>query len=112
MRVFNNNYYLESIYYVSGTGATKLFYLCAKSLQLCPTLCDPMDCIGSSVQGILQARILEWVALSPGDLPGPGIEPAALMSSALAGQFFITSATWEAQAFLPHLILIQHFKYQ
>ena len=33
--------------------------------QLCPTLCDPMDCdpLGSSVHGILQARILEWVAI-------------------------------------------------
>ena len=33
--------------------------------QLCPTLCDPMDCspLGSSVHGILQARTLEWVAL-------------------------------------------------
>ena len=38
----------------------------AKSLQLCLTLCDPMDCSppGSSVHGILQARILEWVAMS------------------------------------------------
>ena len=37
----------------------------AKLLQLCPTLCDSMDCSppGSSVHGILQARILEWVAL-------------------------------------------------
>ena len=35
----------------------------AKSLQSCPTLCDPMDCSlpGSSIRGILQARILEWV---------------------------------------------------
>ena len=34
--------------------------------QLCPTLCDPMDCSlpGSSVHGIFQARILEWVAIS------------------------------------------------
>ena len=34
--------------------------------QLCPTLCDPMDCSlpGSSVHGILQARILEWFAIS------------------------------------------------
>ena len=34
--------------------------------QSCPTLCDPMDCSppGSSVLGILQARILEWVAIS------------------------------------------------
>ena len=45
--------------------------------------------------GILQARILEWVALlSPGDLPNPGIEPASLMSPALAGEFFTASATW------------------
>ena len=34
--------------------------------QLCPTLCDPMDCSlpGVSVHGIVQARILEWVAIS------------------------------------------------
>ena len=34
--------------------------------QLCPTLCDPVDCslLGSSLHGILQARILEWVAIS------------------------------------------------
>ena len=41
--------------------------------QLCPSLCDPMD---YTVHGILQARILEWVAFSsPGDLPNPGIKP-------------------------------------
>ena len=42
-------------------------------------LCDPMDCSpGSSVHGILQARILEWIAISsPGDLPDPGIEPGS-----------------------------------
>ena len=38
---------------------------CAKSLQSCPTLCDPMDLSlpGSSVHGLLQASILEWVAM-------------------------------------------------
>ena len=38
----------------------------AKSLQSCPTLCDPIDRFlpGSSVPGILQARIVEWVAIS------------------------------------------------
>ena len=37
-----------------------------KSLQSCPTVCDPMDCSppGSSVHGIFRARILEWVAIS------------------------------------------------
>ena len=40
--------------------------LSAKSLQSCLTLCDPVDCSppGSSVHGIHQARILEWVAIS------------------------------------------------
>ena len=40
-------------------------YMCAKSLQSCPTLYDPMDCSppGSSVHGTLQARKLEWVAI-------------------------------------------------
>ena len=38
--------------------------------QSCPTLCDPMDCSppGSSVPGILQARVLEWVAISFSEL--------------------------------------------
>ena len=46
--------------------------------QSCPTLCDPMDCHlpGSSVCGILQAKILEWVPCpSPGDFPHPVIKP-------------------------------------
>ena len=39
-------------------------------------LCDPMDCSPpvSSVHGTSQARLLEWVAISPEDLPNPGIE--------------------------------------
>ena len=46
--------------------------------QPCSTLCNPMDFSppGSSVHGILQARILEWVAIFfSRDLPDPGIEP-------------------------------------
>ena len=52
---------------LEGLGQSKpgLARVCAQSLQLCPTLCDPMDCSlpGCSVHGILQARILEWVAM-------------------------------------------------
>ena len=42
--------------------------VCVIVTQVCPTLCNPMDCNppGSSVNGILQARILEWVAFSRG----------------------------------------------
>ena len=61
-----------------------------KSLQLCPTFCEAMDCSppDSSVHWILQARILEWVLFAPqGDLPDPGIEPRFSVSSALAGEF-------------------------
>ena len=45
--------------------ASKLSRVRAASLQSCPTLCDAMDhsSPGSSVLGILQARILEWVAM-------------------------------------------------
>ena len=73
--------------------------MCAKSLQSCLTLCNPMDHSppGSSVHGILQARVLEWVAVPPlGDLPDPETELESLTSPALAGGFFTTSATWEA----------------
>ena len=69
--------------------------MCAKLLQSCPTPRDLMDSSppGSFVHGILQARILEWVAMpSSGDLPDPGIEPVSLRSSALAGGFITTSA--------------------
>ena len=43
----------------------KKVHAAAKSLQLCPTLCDPIDGSppGSTVPGILQARTLEWVAI-------------------------------------------------
>ena len=52
--------------------------------ESCLTLCDLMDCSppGSS-QGILQARILEWLPCPPaGDLPDPGIEPTSLALAA------------------------------
>ena len=66
-------------------------YVCAQS---CLTLCNAMNCSwpGFSAHGIFQARILEWVAISfsPGNIPDPGIEPASLVSSALAGRFFTT----------------------
>ena len=60
---------------------------------------------GASVHGILQARVLEWVALLQGiwlpwDLPNPRIKLSSLMSSALSSEFFTTSATWEAHMYM------------
>ena len=65
-----------------------------------------MDCSppGSYVHGILQARILERVAISfSRDLPDPGIEFMSLVSLALAGRFFISWAVGEALYFLERL---------
>ena len=74
--------------------------MCAKLLQSCLTLCDPMGCSppGSSVHGIFQSRILEWVAMlsfRQGIFLTQGSNPF-LMSPALVGRFFTTGATWEA----------------
>ena len=57
-----------------------------------PTLCDPIDCSppGSSVHGILQARILEWIAItfSKGSSSFEGLNPHLLKSLALADGLF------------------------
>ena len=70
--------------------------VCVLVTQLCPTLCDPMDCSppGSSVHGILQARILEWVAIpfSRGSSWPRDQTPV----SYIAGRFFTIWATREA----------------
>ena len=72
---------------------------------VCSVMSDSCDCMdysspGSSVHGLLQARILEWVAMPsspPGDLPDPGIKPSSL---ALTGGFFTTTATWETPIYI------------
>ena len=75
--------------------------MCVQSLQSCLILCDPMDHSppGSSVHGILQARILEWVVVpsSRGLFTSQRSNPCLLMSPALASRFFTTSTTWEAR---------------
>ena len=76
-----------------------IFKVCAplraKSLQSCLTLCDPKDCSppGSSVHGILQARILQWVAMpsSRGIFPTQASNPESPTSPALVNGFFTTS---------------------
>ena len=53
-------------YFLNNVEKLTLKYAQGLVVQLCPTLCDPRDCSrpGSSVHGILKARILEWVAIS------------------------------------------------
>ena len=95
-------------------GKLKLIIPAAGGLvaKLCPTLLQPhgpMDCSppGSTFYGIFHARILEWVAISfSRDLSDPGIKLACLISPALAGGFFATSATWEAPLLNMHACLV------
>ena len=72
-------------------------YAClrAKSLQSCPTLCDPMTCSlpGSSVHGILQESWSGLPCPPPGDLLDPGIKSKSLMSPKLADESFTNNTT-------------------
>ena len=100
--------YTDNHYFLCRVSDTVLFCrgqtlqlqqtsVCVHALSHVP-LCDPTDCRppGSSVHGILQATILEWLTMPPpGDLPDPGIEQASPSYPALAGRFFTTSRTWE-----------------
>ena len=91
----------QQLFFVSTSSHFPVINSCvpAKLLQSCPSLCDPMNCSppGSSVSGLLQAGILEWVVMmSSRGSSRPGTEPASPMSSALAGGFCTTSATWGA----------------
>ena len=72
-------------------SSTSLVLCAQRVLKSCPTLCDPMhySLSGSSVHGIFQAKILEWVAIpSLGDLPNPGIELASLALQAYSLRLF------------------------
>ena len=67
--------------------------MCAKWLQLCPTLCNPTDCCpqGFSVQGIFQVSTLEWVAMpSSRGSSWPRDWTCFFCDSFIAGRFFIT----------------------
>ena len=74
--------------------------MCAKLFQSCPTLCNPMTVAYQAALSVEFSRQGCWsgVAISfSRDPPDPGINPMSLMSSALAGRFFTTIATWEAK---------------
>ena len=49
-----------------SSSSTCVWIVCSEVSQSCPALCDPVDCSlpGSSVHGIFQARVLEWLAIS------------------------------------------------
>ena len=70
--------------------------VCVRALiQLCLTVCDPMDCSlpSSSVHGILQAKILEWVAIPFSGESSQSKDRTQV--SCIASEFFIVWATWK-----------------
>ena len=72
----------------------------AKLLQSCPTLCDAMDLAHQAPLSMGFSWQEYWSGLPfppPGAIPDPEMESTCLMSPALAGGFFTTSATLEAQ---------------
>ena len=74
-------------------------YVLNSVAQSCPTLCNPWTVTHQAPLSMGFSRQETWIGLPcppPGNLPDPGIEPMSLMSPALAGRFFNTSATWEA----------------
>jgi len=84
----------------------------AQLLQLCPTLCDPWTIALQAPlsMGFPRQEYCSGLPLSsPGDLPDPGIKLTSLMSLALAGRFFTTSATWEVHLHPrhPHSLILQ-----
>ena len=89
--------------------------MCAKSLQWCLTLCDPMDCspLDSSVHGILQARIRGWVAmLSSRGSPWPRDQACISHGSCNAGRFFTAEPQGKPNIYLQmRLIVAQTVKH-
>ena len=82
-----------------GTGLSLMCCVLCLVAQSCLTLCHPMDysLLGSSVPGILQARILEWVAISSSR--GSSWPRDRTQVSRIAGGFFTIWATREAQEY-------------
>ena len=82
----------------------------AKSLQSCPALCDPVDYSPPAILSMGFSMREYWSRLpfsSSGYLPHLGIKPKSLKSPALAGRFFITSATWEYFTLIKKNIFLQ-----
>ena len=79
------------------TAVCILVLSCFSHVRLCDHMAHSPP--GSSVHGILQERILEWVAVRLlRDLSESGIEPTSLMFPALVGKFFTTNATFASSS--------------
>ena len=103
---------MEEKWFLQNRKPHPLYHVCSKLLQSCLTFCDPMDhsLPDSSVHEILQARILEWVAISFSR--GSSRPRDRTQVSCIAGGFFTNWATREALYMVyPSLNTTQCFVY-
>ena len=98
LQEFSTLWALALVFLYSPTSYTTLLSFSLVS-QPCPTLCNPMDCSppGLSVRGILQTRILEWVAIPSSR--GSSQPRDRIQVSHIVGGFFTDWATREAQKY-------------
>ena len=95
------SYVCQTLYLLSHRGSPYIIYGGGLVTKSCPTLCDPTDCghlPDSSVHGIFQTRILEWVAISFSRGSSPPRD--WIWVSCIAGRFFTNWATKEAPYYI------------
>ena len=88
-----------------------ILFLCVLAAQSCLILFDPMGCIlpDSSVHGILQARMLEWIAIPfSGDLSNPGIKPR---SPTLQAESFLSEPSGKPYCFFKYFYYLYLFQF-
>ena len=95
--------YLENSLAVAYNITNNMIALCVRAhsvAQSCLTLCDPMDCSspGSSIHGIFQSKILEWVAISYSRGSSPPRDRIHVSCISCTGRWILYHcASWEAQ---------------
>ena len=112
-RVIFNEGPWETTHIIYKQGLVKhiMVYSCAK---LCPTLCNPMDCSSpdSSVHGILQARILEWVTISfSRGSSWPRDQTHVSCVTCIAGRFFTTEPHKNIVVYSYYIMFSAHSKW-
>ena len=100
---------ITSIVHPLFWGPDVLLFCCCLIAKLCLTLCDPMDCSlpGSSVHGILQARVLEWVAMLSSRASSQPRDQTWV--SCMAGRFFTNGPS--SQSIMQNDAITQHTAY-
>ena len=92
-------------------SAIEWIYCCCLVAKSCPTHCDPVDCSppGSSVHGIFQARMLEWISISFSR--GSSWPKDRTCASCIAGRFFTAEPQWEAHRMdtLKHIYSVEYY---